>query len=283
MARITVEDCLEVVDNRFELVLMASKRARQLAKGVEPTLDNSEAQRQADRAGPARNRRAQDRPELIDAVEKAERERAEREALEWAAAEVVDDDLAKGGDDLIARCRLAGRETALPGPFFVSGRTDACGSAAARIEGIGRMSPGACPRLHLPIDRARRVPIRAGVTCARWKRAWPTTCREAQVRRCAARTQVGAAAHAGPDPQVRRALHHPSDRGRRHPGRPAAGLRDPVRGDPARHPRGHAAAAQRHRRASSARRSPNWSTASPSSTSCSSATARKPPPKASAR
>jgi DNA-directed RNA polymerase omega subunit len=42
MARITVEDCLEVVDNRFELVMMAAKRARQLANGVEPKLDNSE-------------------------------------------------------------------------------------------------------------------------------------------------------------------------------------------------------------------------------------------------
>lgn len=31
MARITVEDCLDHVDNRFELVLVASKRARQLA------------------------------------------------------------------------------------------------------------------------------------------------------------------------------------------------------------------------------------------------------------
>lgn len=31
MARITVEDCLEHVDNRFELVLLATKRARQLA------------------------------------------------------------------------------------------------------------------------------------------------------------------------------------------------------------------------------------------------------------
>jgi DNA-directed RNA polymerase subunit omega len=31
MARITVEDCLKYVDNRFELVLLASKRARQLA------------------------------------------------------------------------------------------------------------------------------------------------------------------------------------------------------------------------------------------------------------
>ena len=31
MARITVEDCLEHVDNRFELVLVGSKRARQIA------------------------------------------------------------------------------------------------------------------------------------------------------------------------------------------------------------------------------------------------------------
>lgn len=33
MARITVEDCLEHVDNRFELVIVGSKRARQLAVG----------------------------------------------------------------------------------------------------------------------------------------------------------------------------------------------------------------------------------------------------------
>ena len=36
MARITVEDCLEHVENRFKLVLLASKRARQLVRGVEP-------------------------------------------------------------------------------------------------------------------------------------------------------------------------------------------------------------------------------------------------------
>lgn len=36
MARVTVEDCLEKLDNRFKLVLLASKRARQLAKGYEP-------------------------------------------------------------------------------------------------------------------------------------------------------------------------------------------------------------------------------------------------------
>ncbi|MBQ0760061.1 MAG: DNA-directed RNA polymerase subunit omega [Zhongshania sp.] len=33
MARITVEDCLQAVDNRFELVMVASKRARALATG----------------------------------------------------------------------------------------------------------------------------------------------------------------------------------------------------------------------------------------------------------
>lgn len=38
MARITVEDCLDHVDNRFDLVLVGSKRARQLANGVEPLL-----------------------------------------------------------------------------------------------------------------------------------------------------------------------------------------------------------------------------------------------------
>jgi DNA-directed RNA polymerase subunit omega len=96
MARVTVEDCLEVVGNRFELVMMASKRARQLAKGAQPTLQSD----------------GEDKPTvlalreiaagkidtaLIEEVERFERERAEREALEWAAAE-VDDDLSKNDD-----------------------------------------------------------------------------------------------------------------------------------------------------------------------------------------
>lgn len=38
MARITVEDCLAHVDNRFDLVLLATRRARQLAGGVEPLI-----------------------------------------------------------------------------------------------------------------------------------------------------------------------------------------------------------------------------------------------------
>ena len=45
MARITVEDCLEQVENRFHLVRVASKRARQIMNGKEPTLqwDNDKA------------------------------------------------------------------------------------------------------------------------------------------------------------------------------------------------------------------------------------------------
>jgi DNA-directed RNA polymerase subunit omega len=97
MARVTVEDCLQVVDNRFELVLMATKRARQLAKGADSLVSGENdkptvlalreiAEGKVDNA-------------LIEQVDKLERERAEREALEWAAAE-VDDDLKGGGDDL---------------------------------------------------------------------------------------------------------------------------------------------------------------------------------------
>ena len=99
MARVTIEDCLEVVDNRFELVIMASRRARQLAKGAQTAMEGDEqddkptvlalreiASRVIDEAG-------------IEQEDRVQRERREREAMEWAAAE-VDDDLAKGGDDV---------------------------------------------------------------------------------------------------------------------------------------------------------------------------------------
>lgn len=40
MARITVEDCLDNVDNRFQLVMLATRRARQIASGrVDPLVD----------------------------------------------------------------------------------------------------------------------------------------------------------------------------------------------------------------------------------------------------
>ncbi len=39
MARVTVEDCIDKVDNRFELVLLASHRARQISQGSAITID----------------------------------------------------------------------------------------------------------------------------------------------------------------------------------------------------------------------------------------------------
>ena len=97
MARITVEDCLHNVDNLFQLVLLAAQRARRLANGAEPTLplenDKPTVLALREIAGRKVNQ------ELIAEIDKLEREKAEREALEWAAAE-VDDDLSKGGDDL---------------------------------------------------------------------------------------------------------------------------------------------------------------------------------------
>ena len=39
MARVTVEDCLEKVGNRFALVILAAERARQLSKGARPMVE----------------------------------------------------------------------------------------------------------------------------------------------------------------------------------------------------------------------------------------------------
>jgi DNA-directed RNA polymerase subunit omega len=41
MARITVEDCMDIVENRFELVHLAAKRSKQLIKGAKPLLKSS--------------------------------------------------------------------------------------------------------------------------------------------------------------------------------------------------------------------------------------------------
>ena len=39
MARVTVEDCVRVIESRFELILLAAERSRVLSKGAEPLLD----------------------------------------------------------------------------------------------------------------------------------------------------------------------------------------------------------------------------------------------------
>lgn len=42
MARVTVEDCVQKVPNRFELVLLAAQRARNLSRGEELTIDRDD-------------------------------------------------------------------------------------------------------------------------------------------------------------------------------------------------------------------------------------------------
>ncbi|NTV50822.1 MAG: DNA-directed RNA polymerase subunit omega [Geobacteraceae bacterium] len=44
MARVTVEDCLEKVENRFQLVILAAKRVKQLYKGAQPLVDSKNRQ-----------------------------------------------------------------------------------------------------------------------------------------------------------------------------------------------------------------------------------------------
>lgn len=44
MARVTIEDSLQNVTNRFELVHLAAKRVRQLMKGARPLVDNTFSQ-----------------------------------------------------------------------------------------------------------------------------------------------------------------------------------------------------------------------------------------------
>ena len=39
MARVTVEDCVKIIESRFELILIAAERSRILSKGAEPLLD----------------------------------------------------------------------------------------------------------------------------------------------------------------------------------------------------------------------------------------------------
>ena len=84
MARITVEDCLDNIDNRFELVLTATKRARQIAHGAEPLVAEEN-----------------DKPTVLALREIAEglidAERVDVLQAEIEAAEVFDIDLEEEG------------------------------------------------------------------------------------------------------------------------------------------------------------------------------------------
>lgn len=91
MARITVEDCLEHVENRFDLVLLAARRARQISRGAEPLV-------------PAEN----DKPTVIALREIAEN-LINKSSLDEMEAQAEIDKIASD-DDLIRQIAQASME-----------------------------------------------------------------------------------------------------------------------------------------------------------------------------
>ena len=86
MARITVEDCLNRIDNRFEMVLTATKRARQIANGADPLVEEEN-----DKPTVIALREIADGlvdPERVDVIQ------AEIEATEAFETRIEDDDFA---------------------------------------------------------------------------------------------------------------------------------------------------------------------------------------------
>ena len=55
MARITVEDCLKKIPNRFQMVLVASVRARQLSQGHTPKIECKDKDRKSTRLNSSHN------------------------------------------------------------------------------------------------------------------------------------------------------------------------------------------------------------------------------------
>lgn len=86
MARITVEDCLNKIENRFEMVLTATKRARQIANGADPLVEEEN-----DKPTVIALREIADGlvdPERVDVIQ------AEIEAAEAFETQIEDDDFA---------------------------------------------------------------------------------------------------------------------------------------------------------------------------------------------
>ena len=86
MARITVEDCLNRINNRFEMVLTATKRARQISHGADPLVEEEN-----DKPTVIALREIADGlvdPERVDVIQ------AEIEAAEAFDSHIEDDDFA---------------------------------------------------------------------------------------------------------------------------------------------------------------------------------------------
>ena len=90
MARITIEDCLDKVDNRFQLVHMAAKRVRQIREGSEylvssPKNEDIVVALREVAAGKVVVKEETDEPEMIEAAPEVEAIEEETVAAEEAA------------------------------------------------------------------------------------------------------------------------------------------------------------------------------------------------------
>jgi|GEM_PF-93289 len=99
MARVTVEDCLDFVENRFKLVLLASKRARQLSMGTEPLVEWEN-----------------DKPTVV-ALREIEEGLVNEEMMEAALAQPAEEEMPFDEDDLAAALHAEiSRELTQPAP-----------------------------------------------------------------------------------------------------------------------------------------------------------------------
>lgn len=92
MARITIEDCLDKVENRFELVHMAAKRVRQIREGSEylvsaPKNEDIVVALREIAAGKVVIKEVSEEPEVLEAAPEVEAIEAETAVAEEAAAE----------------------------------------------------------------------------------------------------------------------------------------------------------------------------------------------------
>ena len=131
MARVTVEDCLDNVANRFELVLVSSKRARQIAMGKEPMVEEEN-----DKPTVIALREIAEGLVTADILEETEEEVEEimAEDMEVAAAEMSTSPV----DEAVAEQTSA----AAPAPATAAGVSD---DVAAAIQAALKAELGGAP------------------------------------------------------------------------------------------------------------------------------------------
>ncbi len=133
MARVTVEDCLEHVENRFKLVLLASKRARQLSMGTEPLVEWEN-----------------DKPTVV-ALREIEDGLVDEAMMEAALAKPIEEDLPFDEDDLAAALHAEiSRELSQPAPEGQRAgqeaeQTASPFTASPTTQGIPQSEPPASP------------------------------------------------------------------------------------------------------------------------------------------